>query len=109
MTRIKKVPDNLFPLPTGAYIVGKGYVYVNTSSKYVSAEDRKSDGKGYTTHTGACIGVLENPENKKCRMFYANDKYRSDHQLEELPDPLEIADSIAVGLLVVVRKCHPAN
>ena len=37
MARIKKVPGNLFPLPTGAYIVGKGYVYVNTSSKYISA------------------------------------------------------------------------
>ena len=104
MARIKKVPENLFQLPTGAYIVGKGYVYVNTSSKYVSAEERKTDGKGYTTHTGACIGVLENPGDKKCRMFYANDKYRSDHQLEELPDPPEIADSIAVGLLAVVRK-----
>ena len=71
MARIKKVPGNLFPLPTGAYIVGKGYVYVNTSSKYISASERKSDGKGYTTHTGECIGVLEKPEDKKCRMFYA--------------------------------------
>ncbi|MCH4034312.1 MAG: transposase [Lachnospiraceae bacterium] len=104
MARIKKVPGNLFPLPTGAYIVGKGYVYVNTSSKYISASERKSDGKGYTTHTGECIGVLEKPEDKKCRMFYANDKYRSNHQLEELPDPPDIADSIAVGLLAVVRE-----
>ena len=37
-------------------------------------------------------------------MFYANDKYRSNHQLEELPDPPDVADSIAVGLLAVVRE-----
>ena len=105
MARIKKTPDNLFPMPTGAYIVGKGYVYVNTGSKYISADQRKTDGKGYTGHTGECIGVLENPEDKKCRMFYANGKYRSSHNPDELPDPPEIADSVAVGLLAVVRKC----
>ena len=74
MPRIKRIPDNLFPMPTGAYLVGKGYVYINGDSTYVSAEDRKTDGKGYTTHSGVCIGVLENPGDKKCRMFYANDK-----------------------------------
>ena len=105
MARIRKTPDNLFPMPTGAYLVGKGYVCVNTGSKYISADQRKTDGKGYTGHTGECIGVLENPEDKKCRMFYANDKYRSSHNPDELPDPPEIADSVAVGLLAVVRTC----
>ena len=104
MPRIKRIPDNLFPMPTGAYLVGKGYVYINGDSTYVSAEDRKTDGKGYTTHSGVCIGVLENPGDKKCRMFYANDKYRADHQLVELPEPPENADSIAVGLLAVIRQ-----
>ncbi|MEE8922324.1 MAG: hypothetical protein SOI60_10125 [Lachnospiraceae bacterium] len=104
MSRIKRIPDNLFPMPTGAYLVGKGYVYINGDSTYVSAEDRKTDGKGYTTHSGVCIGVLENPGDKKCRMFYANDKYRADHQLVELPEPPENADSIAVGLLAVIRQ-----
>ncbi len=42
MPRIRMESDNLFPMPTGAYIGNKknGSVYINVSNVYVKPEEK---------------------------------------------------------------------
>lgn len=88
MPRIQRTQENLFAIPKGAFVVNKRYVYINTSNKYVPAEMKKaSGGKGYTDHDSVCIGVLKDPKDRSCRMFYANTKFRERNSLDVLPDP----------------------
>ncbi len=97
MGRISRTDDNLFHLPKGAFFRNGSYVYINTSNHYVSSEIRKNGGRGYTGHDSVCIGVLQIPEDKNCRMFYANDTYKRDYLKHELPEPPMFSDSVAVG------------
>lgn len=98
MGKIARVESNLFPFPRGAFIANGKYLYINTSNKYVPASERKSaGGRGYTGHGQTCIGVVKDPENKKCRQFYANQYYRDRFLDHELPDPPKVADSVSVG------------
>ena len=65
MGKIPRVESNLFPFPTGAFIVNGKYLYINTGNKYVPAEKRKSEGeRGYTSHDQTCIGVVADSKNK---------------------------------------------
>ena len=105
MSRIQRTPENLFTIPKGAFVVNKRYVYINTSNKYVPAEKKKTPGgKGYTGHDSVCIGVLKDPEDRSCRMFYANTKFRERNSLDVLPDPPAVSDSIAIGLQCLIRR-----
>ncbi len=101
MGRIPRTESNLFPMPRGAFIVNRVYVYINTGNKYVPASARKNGGRGYTGHDIACIGVLKTDgEPGEERMFYGNDRYH--RMLEEAEtgslEPPRFSDSLAAGL-----------
>ncbi|MBQ9307713.1 MAG: hypothetical protein IJ229_07300, partial [Clostridia bacterium] len=92
MARINKSEENIFPMPTGSYIVGKRYVYINHGNHYVRPEDKKGDKRGtrgYTGHDKICIGLLVAPDNKNDRRFYANVRYL---QMMQGNDPSEQSD-----------------
>ena len=105
MGKIARVETNLFPFPRGAFIANGRYLYINISNKYVPASERKTSGeKGYTGHEQACIGVVKDPDNKKCRQFYANDYYREHFLPHELPEPPKVADSVSAGFHTFVAE-----
>lgn len=98
MGKIPRVESNLFPFPTGAFIVNGKYLYINTGNKYVPAEKRKSEGeRGYTSHDQTCIGVVADSKNKSQKLFYANQYYHDHFLPHDLPDPPSVADSVSVG------------
>lgn len=103
MGKIDRSSSNLYPFPKGAYLRNKVYVYVNTSSKYVRAEQRKGEGtRGYTDHSSLCIGVLEDP-NASEKKFFANERYRAMMGSKDLPEPPLFADSLPVGLFCMIQ------
>ena len=107
MSRIRKSEDNLFPLPKGAFIRNKAYVYVNLNNKYIPASERKLDNnkkRGYIDHDSICIGVLQNPSDPSLKYFYANENYKEKFQIQNLPEPPKFSDSISVGLYAVIAK-----
>ncbi len=103
MGKIVRDHSNLFPLPRGAFLRNRKYVYINTSSSYVRSSERKTEGtRGYIDHESVCIGVIADPDAPE-RMFYANERYRAMMGVRELPDPLQFADSLTVGLYCLIR------
>ncbi len=56
MARIDRSSDNLYDWPKGAYIRNKRYLYINTSNRYVSPDEKQEKGtRGYTDHDSICI------------------------------------------------------
>lgn len=105
MAKIERSDSNLFPMPKGAYIRNKVYVYVNTSNKYVpSSEKISKSGKGYTGHDSICIGVICDKEHPEIRKFYANANYHSQFLKKELPAPPKFSDSISIGLHCLIKE-----
>lgn len=105
MGRIIRSEDNLFEMPTGAYIRNKGYVYVNISNRYISPSEKRDKGsRGYTGHDSVCIGVLQDPADEKNRKFYANAAYRERFTGTGLPEPPRFSDSVSAGLVCWIAK-----
>ncbi len=101
MGRIEKVESNLYPVPPGAFLMNKKYVFVNLSD----AEKEAGEGKN---HRIACIGVLRDADHPEDRRFYANTWYLNKRIRETkvqngLADPPLFADSLEVGLHVWIR------
>lgn len=98
MGKIDRVSSNLFPMPKGAYVRNKQYVYINTSNRYIPSEKTGKGTRGYTDHESVCIGVLEGIGRSDNNRFYANKNYLTMIGKVELPDPPKYADSLSVGL-----------
>ena len=85
MGRIPKTNDNLFPIPSGASVNSKGYVYLNVSSYWkVSSKGKKS-----STHDKIAIGVVATSPGedwKENRLMYANNNY---HELRRIIETSE--------------------
>lgn len=104
MARIDRSSDNLYDWPKGAYIRNKRYLYINTSNRYVSPDEKQEKGtRGYTDHDSICIGVVEDPDHPEKRKFYANMGYLAILKPSELPEPPMFSDSLTVGLTAWIR------
>lgn len=118
MARIDRNDSNLYEMPKGSYLRNQRYVYINTSSKYVTASERKTEGtRGYKDHDSKCIGVIKDPSDESCRMFYANKTYKeqflsdsenemANEEKKEDPDPPTFADSLSIGLNSWIGVCN---
>ncbi len=115
MGKIDRSDSNLFPFPKGAFIRNKRYVYINTSNKYVSPDEKKDKGtRGYTGHVSQCIGVLQKPEDPSVKMFYANACYlgklsEEESTKKEKPDPPKFADSTEIGLHIWIKSAAESS
>jgi len=96
MAKIDKSESNIFPIPKGATIDKRNYVYVNTNSYTARA---KGDNHTYSKHDKKCIGVSIDGKT-----MYANNAYLKMNHPEKLPVLPEKADSVSVGLHVVLKK-----
>ncbi len=103
MPRILKTEANLFPVPKGAVVVkSTSRVYVNTGNYRAISQ---KTGKGYTSHSKACIGLVRLDSDGNATMeLYANRKYFQLFKSDSLPLPPERSDTQYIGMKLVIEK-----
>ena len=97
---ISRRKDNVYDVPSGTSILKNGYVYLNISDVWKKGADGS---KSYSDHEKKCIGRLVEPSNRENRKLYANDAFFKYVLHKELPERPERADSISVGIYLVLR------
>lgn len=104
MPRKSKYAGTVVDIPSNVSVDPKGYVYYN-----VTSEVRHSiDGKKYNDHKKVLIGKVlpDSPDWKTDRRMTPNDNYfalLAQPSRDNLPDPPDHADHIAVGLHVAIQ------
>ena len=105
MPRKSKYAGTVVEIPSNVSVDSKGYVYYNMTSVWRQSADGK---KKYGDHKKVTIGkVLSDPKDWKAdRRMTPNDNYYAlfaQPSRDELPDPPDHADHMAVGLHVAIQ------